>query len=461
MSDSLGRVMVMDTDEGEIIRIFKGVRDAQIGWIQVADTDAGINKPVHLVLAIYAVRGVLELFLMRHGQRISILNVGSGMRLVQSSPGVLGGMYWRLSEPNSLGPLSSCFLISPNGDARLINVSYQSISNMINNSGRNSTLLQLSEKYAMISNATAQAAALKEMQEIIDGLTTVSQKLNALSTLSSAVPADLHLNILRKTAVDLGVDSLTLVDCLTKSQSTAASRQQAPETKSAIEVLTRIHLLQQYQRISRLIANHHHGAPSDNLGNPDTVQHVAAKFDAVVMPAYIPSSQAWTPSSAAQKLGARAFSQAFTVLAIKFLKAHSFAHIVGESMDRLSRLTSVILQIVQVSGGIDVSAVNLLMEFAWSSKELGYVIFVSGLVESLCVQFGDHADLGEIRVLNEKLSGVIDKLCCLYRDCSGLVMPCAPNELDKTTDLRIWLICIEWWIVRKDQFGALDHSSAD
>ena len=61
-TDSFGRVILIDVLKGIALRIFKGYRDAQIGWICVDDESEDKNKKRYaLYLIIYAPRrGLLE-----------------------------------------------------------------------------------------------------------------------------------------------------------------------------------------------------------------------------------------------------------------------------------------------------------------------------------------------------------------------------------------------------------------
>lgn len=61
-TDSFGRVILIDVAKGIAIRVFKGYRDAQIGWICVDDEgEEKINKRYALYLIIYAPRrGLVE-----------------------------------------------------------------------------------------------------------------------------------------------------------------------------------------------------------------------------------------------------------------------------------------------------------------------------------------------------------------------------------------------------------------
>ena len=62
VTDSFARVTLIDMVKGITIRIFKGYRDAQIGWICIDDeTEDKNNKRYALYLIIYAPRrGLLE-----------------------------------------------------------------------------------------------------------------------------------------------------------------------------------------------------------------------------------------------------------------------------------------------------------------------------------------------------------------------------------------------------------------
>ncbi|KAJ3171776.1 Rab3 GTPase-activating protein non-catalytic subunit [Geranomyces variabilis] len=112
LTDNLGRVLLVDVEEGEIIRIWKGMRDAQCGWQQVWSAELA---RVQLMLVIYTARGVLEVFCVRHGPRRSAVFVGQDMRLVQTAGGVLGAAY---GGSSTALVLASCLLISPTGVVR-------------------------------------------------------------------------------------------------------------------------------------------------------------------------------------------------------------------------------------------------------------------------------------------------------------------------------------------------------
>lgn len=76
-TDGFGRVLLIDTRACTVVRMWKGYRDAQCGWI--------LNGK-DLLLVIHAPRrGLLEVWKMRHGQRICAQSIGNGWRLLPAS----------------------------------------------------------------------------------------------------------------------------------------------------------------------------------------------------------------------------------------------------------------------------------------------------------------------------------------------------------------------------------------
>lgn len=78
--DNLGRVLLMDTQKSVILRIWKGYRDAQCGWITHPETH-------RLFLVIYGWRReTLEVWPMRYGPRFYSRAIGPKCRLLSSTP---------------------------------------------------------------------------------------------------------------------------------------------------------------------------------------------------------------------------------------------------------------------------------------------------------------------------------------------------------------------------------------
>ncbi|KAG0237927.1 Rab3 GTPase-activating protein non-catalytic subunit [Actinomortierella wolfii] len=143
MTDSLGRVLLVDLEECEVIRMWKGLRGARCGWIQeeklvpvarrsqkpasIPVSSASVESATHpqttvnqeqqqkgerveaikedkndnrtiefrrhlmLYLVIYAPkRGTAEIYPMRHGAREAVLHVGLGWKVCTTSVGPIG-----------------------------------------------------------------------------------------------------------------------------------------------------------------------------------------------------------------------------------------------------------------------------------------------------------------------------------------------------------------------------------
>jgi hypothetical protein len=109
LTDNLGRIIVLDTDQGQIIRVFKGMRDAQVAWLPYQLPE---SSQTFLLLVAYSNRGVLEIFLMRDGRKILAVPTERDLKLIQVGYGIFGGTY-RKTEPERR--TSGCFLLSNSG----------------------------------------------------------------------------------------------------------------------------------------------------------------------------------------------------------------------------------------------------------------------------------------------------------------------------------------------------------
>jgi len=76
--DTLGRILLIDTEQLLICRMWKGYREAQTAFIT-----STINSQIQLMLVFYAPRrGLLELWSVPQGQRVGALNIGYGCTLL-------------------------------------------------------------------------------------------------------------------------------------------------------------------------------------------------------------------------------------------------------------------------------------------------------------------------------------------------------------------------------------------
>nr|XP_046268193.1 rab3 GTPase-activating protein non-catalytic subunit isoform X2 [Scatophagus argus] len=99
VTDDFGRVTLLDLARGISIRMWKGYRDAQLGWLQVAEErgdrelspSASLPRRHALFLVIYAPRrGILEVWAMQRGPRVGAFTVGKHCRLLYAGYRLMG-----------------------------------------------------------------------------------------------------------------------------------------------------------------------------------------------------------------------------------------------------------------------------------------------------------------------------------------------------------------------------------
>ncbi|KAF0532584.1 Rab3 GTPase-activating protein non-catalytic subunit [Gigaspora margarita] len=150
LTDSLGRVTLLDVEEGEIIAMFKGIRNAQCGWVETMDDESESEedsiktsperkkratcKRITLFLVIYSpIRGVVEIHHMRHGTRVGNFSIGQGWNLITTASAPLGtsmaaglSFYERGGRRGCRNAgLAKCFLISPQGEIKRVHVPFE------------------------------------------------------------------------------------------------------------------------------------------------------------------------------------------------------------------------------------------------------------------------------------------------------------------------------------------------
>ncbi|XP_032803686.1 rab3 GTPase-activating protein non-catalytic subunit isoform X3 [Petromyzon marinus] len=144
VTDEFGRVIMLDLQRGVAIRMWKGYRDAEIGWIQVLEElhESESERPpapagapprpaaaprsarVAQFVAIYAPRrGILEVWSTQQGPRVAAFNVGKNCRLLYPGYRIMG-----LNNVTSQGWLPHtyqvCLLDATAASVRTINVPF-------------------------------------------------------------------------------------------------------------------------------------------------------------------------------------------------------------------------------------------------------------------------------------------------------------------------------------------------
>uniref|UniRef100_A0A8B9SR58 RAB3 GTPase activating non-catalytic protein subunit 2 n=1 Tax=Anas platyrhynchos TaxID=8839 RepID=A0A8B9SR58_ANAPL len=106
VTDDFGRVILLDVTRGLAVRMWKGYRDAEVGWIQTVEDlheretekvdyspfgNAQCPSRVAQFLVIYAPRrGILEVWSTQQGPRVGAFNVGKHCRLLYPGYKIMG-----------------------------------------------------------------------------------------------------------------------------------------------------------------------------------------------------------------------------------------------------------------------------------------------------------------------------------------------------------------------------------
>lgn len=94
ISDAMGRVILLNNKKGTAVRMWKGYRDAQCGWIEVTEErDRGVHRNVDkksgrkalfrtaLFLVIYAPKkGVIDIWSIQQGPKITTFTASKNGR---------------------------------------------------------------------------------------------------------------------------------------------------------------------------------------------------------------------------------------------------------------------------------------------------------------------------------------------------------------------------------------------
>ena len=180
-TDSFARVILIDVLKGTGVRIFKGYRDAQIGWICIDDeSEEKTNKRYALYLIIYAPRrGLLEIWGCQQGIRVAAFNVGKNCKLVY--PG-----YFMLSLNGSLcnyqlktSP-TQCFLLSSDGIIKTIHIPFHLILSDKSNQRVRDTILLKKVKSTLRERSSESDSLWEELNVLLKDFKTASMKQQAL-----------------------------------------------------------------------------------------------------------------------------------------------------------------------------------------------------------------------------------------------------------------------------------------
>ncbi|OUM70159.1 hypothetical protein PIROE2DRAFT_1854, partial [Piromyces sp. E2] len=334
LTDSYGRVILLDLESCSIIRMWKGMRDAQCGWIEseISGDDEDITnnqefreklasaqlltesfeklnsikssgnskdmlppsssnnslniksktrkRPV-LFLAIYIARGILEIYHMRHGKRVAQFQVGTNQHLITSIYGIFGSSEAIQNKAsNIISELEkpSCYLISQTTGE--INKIIIPASCVVSDSLKR-FICTLTRKYQLLdeSEKTRDHPYIQDIKTLIKDINGVTPKLDIFKCFSDKTPYLVQLDVLeeirKSSGIEEFVDPLIYMDEHQDEANTI-------EFKGKCQLLLQESLLRKYQELVDWKCNEedNESSPELNAFIEDTKIHFPEFFEA-------------------------------------------------------------------------------------------------------------------------------------------------------------------------------------
>lgn len=123
VTDDFGRVSLIDATNWIVVRVWKGYRSAQCGWIEVKKDPEQQSGPHASFLVIYAPkRGLLEVWSVQRGPRVAAFNVGKNCRLLYNGYKMLNMRAEVVQKNGIINHLaaqsysSHCYLLNPKSE---------------------------------------------------------------------------------------------------------------------------------------------------------------------------------------------------------------------------------------------------------------------------------------------------------------------------------------------------------
>ncbi|KAM6219408.1 rab3 GTPase-activating protein non-catalytic subunit [Rhynchocyon petersi] len=228
-TDDFGRVILLDVARGIAIRMWKGYRDAQIGWIQIVeDLHERVPEKVDLspfgnnqcpsrvaqFLAIYAPRrGILEVWSTQQGPRVGAFNVGKHCRLLYPGYKIMG--LNNVTSQNWQPQTYQICLVDPvSGSMKTVNVPFHLA--LSDKKSQRAKDLHLAKKLAILLKTKSSTPDLleSEIKELILDIKYPATKKQALESIlaSERLPFSCLRNITQTLMDTLQNQELESVD---------------------------------------------------------------------------------------------------------------------------------------------------------------------------------------------------------------------------------------------------------
>lgn len=127
VTDNLDRVMLVDTQQAIILRVWKGYRDAQCAFVPVKEKSVrGIktHKRRALFLVIYAPRlGCLDIWALQNGPKVAAFTVSKAGQLIYNNHSPLGAPGAQMTRKTA--SLNHCLFLDPtDGSLKEVNIPF-------------------------------------------------------------------------------------------------------------------------------------------------------------------------------------------------------------------------------------------------------------------------------------------------------------------------------------------------
>ncbi|XP_030574054.1 rab3 GTPase-activating protein non-catalytic subunit isoform X2 [Archocentrus centrarchus] len=270
VTDDFGRVTLLDLARGIAIRMWKGYRDAQLGWLQVpeerSDRDlspsASLPRRHALFLIIYAPRrGILEVWAMQQGPRVGAFTVGKHCRLLYAGYRLMG-VNSVTSQGWQLHTQQACLLDPITGALRTVNIPFH---------------LALSDK------KSERAKDMHLVKKLTTLLRSRDTELDILENEARSILLDIKHPAVKKQALEsLLSNKNTPVSCLTnitRALNDTLKQQDPEEVDAALLQLcsSQLKLLQLYTDIQQL----HSAADVEPSAENDSLEGIEEELSRV------------------------------------------------------------------------------------------------------------------------------------------------------------------------------------
>lgn len=197
VSDSVGRVLLVDTTRGVVVRLFKGYREAQCAFIQVPDEKKSKHKghtKIALFLVIYSgKKGQLEVFALQKARKIVTFTADKHSKLLYINYSLMG--FTTTTRSRYICPFT-CILMDSDGKLKEIVVPFH---------------FALSEKDSTRVRDLHLFKRLKQAIKTGDGGSLTAEAVNTCKELQTP---EIKLQCLDMLISSKEIDTTTILNCV-------------------------------------------------------------------------------------------------------------------------------------------------------------------------------------------------------------------------------------------------------